>query len=97
MIDQIGCGLWQKLDSTTTLSIIQMRFTLKMILNYPNQLDGVPIVMRTRYDNNMTDCIDVANAENETKPSWPTKPSTIFDKNEVSDHIGPIYIENNTE
>ena len=52
-----------------TLSIIQMWFTPKMILNYPNQLDGVPIVMRTRQDNNMTDCIDVANAENETKPS----------------------------
>lgn len=81
MIDQIGCLLWRKLDKTMMWSIIHVRFMVKTILNYHDQLDWVLTMMETRQDNYVTDCTDAVFVQNETKLSWLIKPIVVCDEN----------------
>ena len=38
-------------------------------------------MMKTRHDNDMTNCISVIYVENNTKLSSPIEPGTLYDKN----------------
>ena len=64
-------------------SIVQVQFMPKMILNFCDRLDRLLIVMKIRYDNYMTDCIDAIYAEYETKLSSPIWPSSDCDENQI--------------
>ena len=47
--------------------IIQVQSMMKTMLNFCDWLDWVLIVMKTRYDNYMTNRTDVVHIENETE------------------------------
>ena len=67
-------------------SIVQVQFMPKMILNFRDRfdrLDRLLIVMKIRYDNYMTDCIDAIYAAYKTKLSSPIWPSSDCDKNQT--------------
>ena len=70
MIDQTGCGLWLKLDRTTTWPILQVQFTLKKKLSYHDQSDQVQPMTITRQNNNETEHTHVVYAENNIELSW---------------------------
>ena len=54
--DQIGCSLWRKLDKTTTWTIVQVQSTLKTKLSCHDWSDWVQFVMKTKQNNDVTDC-----------------------------------------
>ena len=52
-------------------------------------------VMKTIYDNDMTNCIDVFYTEIEIELSRPIEPGAVFYKNQ--NRINVIYVENETK
>ena len=62
--------------------------TLKMILYFHDWLDRVSTMMKTRYDNYVTDCIDT---ENETKLLWLIGPCDIYDENQIGQWCDRLY------
>ena len=64
------CTVWWKLDMTTMWLIVQVRSTLKTILNYCDWLDKLLFVMKTRHDNDMIDRTGAVYTENDIELSW---------------------------
>ena len=63
----IGQGpISNKNENTMTWSIVQVRFKLRMKLNYLDRLGRVWSMMKMAWDNNMTNCIGVIYAKNES-------------------------------
>lgn len=58
-----------KLDKTTTRPTIQVGFTPKIKLNCHDRSEWVWYAMKTRKNNNVTDCIGVVYIENKTELS----------------------------
>ena len=56
---------------------------------------------RTRHDNDLTYCIGVVYAENETILLWLIEQGTIYEKkkqnSDVTNRMGVVYLENDTE
>ena len=72
-----------------------------MILNFRDWLDRLLIVPKTRYDNYVTDHIDMIYSEYETKLLWLIWSSLVYYENQMGqwhdDRIGLIYIKTKTE
>ena len=81
MANWIGCSLWWKPDKTTTWPIIQVQSTLKTILNYLDWSHPMLIVMKTKYDNYVTNHTDVVYIENEIELLWSIGPGMVCHEN----------------
>ena len=54
-----------------------------MKLNYRYQTDRVPIMIKTRYDNNVTNYTNVVYTENKINLSWPIGSCAIYDESKI--------------
>ena len=80
-----------------------------MIQNYRDQSDQVSSIMKTRQDNDVTNCIGEFHAKNDTKLSWLIRSSVLCDENRVptltkmrldnymTNHTDAIYAKNKTK
>ena len=55
----------------------------KLKLNYHNLFDQVWSAMKTKKENDITDCIGVVHAENETELLWSLWPGVLYDENQM--------------
>ena len=55
----------------------------KLKLNHQNLSNWVQYVMKTKEDNDVIGSTSAVYAKNETKLSWPIRPSAIYDKNQI--------------
>ena len=83
VIDQIRCGLWWKLDRTTTWPIVQIWYTLIMKVSCQDRSIWVRSVTKFRQKNDVTDCTSVVYAKNKIELSWPIRPSVVCDENQT--------------
>lgn len=83
MMDQTRCGMWWKLDKTTTWLIIMVQSMLKMKLSYRDWLDWLKFVKKTRQDNDVSNSKYVVYIENETNLSCLIKPSGVCVENQT--------------
>ena len=79
----IRCAWWWKLDRTTMWPIIQVHFTLKMILKCHDWLNRLLSVTKARHDNEVTDHTGAIYVENNTKLSWAIRLGADCDENQV--------------
>lgn len=70
-------------DRTTMWAIFHMQSMLKMKLNCHDQSSQVRYVMKTKKDNDMTDCTEVIYTKNKTELSWPIGPGVVCDENQT--------------
>ena len=91
MIDWIGCGLSQKLDKTTTWSIVQVQPTSEMKLSYRDQLDLVWSMIKTRKDNNVTNRIGLVYVRIETELMGSIWSSAVHDENKIGQRCDRSY------
>ena len=75
------CHLWRKQNRTTTWLIVQVRFKHKTIINFRDRLHQVPTVTNSKYDNYVTDHIDVVYFENKIELSRSIESSSVCDEN----------------
>ena len=71
--------LWKPIRTITWL-ILYVWSTSKLKLNYRDQLDQVLYMMKTRQDNDVTDCISLAYTKIETELLRPIWTGTIYDE-----------------
>lgn len=67
----------------TMWPMVDVRYTLKMILNFHNRSNWVQSVIKTRQDNDVTDRIGVHYVENKTELSWTIRWGVVCDKNQT--------------
>ena len=99
--NQIGCILWWQLDRTTMWLNIQMRSTLRTILNYRDQSDWGGLwwkLERTKTWSiikvQFTPKLKLSSRDLSERVRSVTKP---WEDNDMNDHTNVVYVENKTE
>ena len=91
MTDQTGCWLWQRSKRTMTWWIIQMQSMPKTKLICHYRSNRVHSMMKTRYDNDITNCTNVIYNQNEIELSCLMGLGAICDKKETGKWCNRLY------
>ena len=63
--------------------IVQVQSMMKMILNFHDQLDQLPTMMKTRYDNYVIDRTNAVYVEYKIELPWLSGSGSICDENQI--------------
>ena len=83
MINQTGYDLWKKPNGTTMWLIMQVLPTLKLKFNYRDLFYWVWSMIKTRKDNNVTNCTGMVYTKNEIELYKPIRPIFICEENQI--------------
>ena len=81
-------------------SIVEVWTTSEWKLNWRDLFDRVQFVMKTKQDNDVTDCTNAIYVENEIELWWSIRSSMICEKNLIEqwcDQSYRVYAETETE
>ena len=82
---QIVYSLWRRRERTMTWSIVQVRFTQKIKINYHDRSNRVWSIAKTRQDNDMIDGIDVVYVKIRIELSWPIIQGAAYHKKQIGE------------